>query len=176
MKPDILIREAVVEDAEALARVMIDAMQSAFVGLVTQELLQWPDSVANWKKGLTEGFGDDMFLDVAETENGLVLGYVMGGASQGHPAYPGEVMQLHVLPDYQGQGIGALLMCHAAKRFAERGIHSLCVRVLRINPNRSFYERLGGVFVSEQPYDWDGETFSEYLYGWEDTRKLVEER
>jgi ribosomal protein S18 acetylase RimI-like enzyme len=173
MKQDIRVREAVLADAEALARVNIDAMRSAFAGLVPRHLLEWPDSVANWKKGLTEGLGKDVFLDVVQAENGLVVGYVMGGPNQANPLYEGEVMVLNVLPDYQRQGIGALLVRHAAKRLAENGIHSLCVRTLRINPNRSFYERLGGVFVSEQPYDWDGVIFAEYLYAWENTSMLL---
>jgi ribosomal protein S18 acetylase RimI-like enzyme len=170
----ILVREAIPEDAEAIAEVMITAMRSAFQGIVPEHCLEWPDSAAKWKKTLANGFEAGVFLDMALAENGLVVGYVMSGPTQSDDLYRGEVLQLSVLPDYQRQGIGSLLMRHAASRLATQGIHSLCVKVMQINPNRIFYERLGGQYVSEHPYDWDGVIFSECVYGWADTRELVE--
>jgi hypothetical protein len=74
-------REAVADDAEAIAKVMIDGMRSVFVGLVPDHLLEWPESVVGWRKTLTDDLVNGTFLDVAETENGLVVGYVMGGKS-----------------------------------------------------------------------------------------------
>jgi ribosomal protein S18 acetylase RimI-like enzyme len=169
---NILVRAAVPDDAEAIAQVMIGAMRSAFDGLVPKCCLEWPDSAADWKKTLTKGFNAGGFLDLAQIENGLVVGYVMGGPSQ-NDLYPGEVLQLNILPDYQRQGIGKWLMRHAAERLAAQGINGLCVRVLRANPNRIFYERLGGQFVSEHPYDWDGVIVQECLYGWSDMKALM---
>src|SRR5688572_27032481 len=101
MRSGIRIREAEADDAEAIARVMIDGMRSVFVGLVPDHVLEWPESAANWKKGLIEGLGKDVFLDVAQAENGLVVAFVMGGASQTNTLYQGEVLQLNVLPEYQ---------------------------------------------------------------------------
>jgi GNAT superfamily N-acetyltransferase len=174
VKNNILVRGALVDDAEAVAGVMIAAMRSAFDGLVPQHCLEWPDSAADWKKSLTNGLGEGVFLDVAQAEDGRVVGYVMGRPRQGDPLYPGEVLHIHVLPNYQGQGIGGLLVRHTAKRLALQGIHSLCVKVLCVNPNRRFYERLGGEYVCEKPYDWDGVIFSECMYGWKDTQRLVD--
>ncbi len=170
---DILVREAVPDDAEAIAQVMIGAMRSAFNELVPEHCLEWPDSAADWKKTLTKGFEAGVFLDVAEAENGRVVGYVMGGPTQNDDLYQGEVMQLNILPDTQRQGIGSLLMRHTARHLAAQGINSLCVKVLRINPNRIFYERLGGQYVSERPYDWDDVILPECLYGWADTKALL---
>jgi ribosomal protein S18 acetylase RimI-like enzyme len=164
----------VADDAEVLAEVMIAALRGAFQGIVPDHILEWPDSVTNWRRGFAEGFGDGVFLDVALADDGMVVGYVMGGLS-GDAAYQGEVISLMVLPTYQGKGVGGMLVRHVAKRLAERGIHSLCVKVIRSNPNRIFYERLGGQYVSEHPYDWDGVLMPECLYGWKDTRGLVEE-
>jgi ribosomal protein S18 acetylase RimI-like enzyme len=153
---------------------MIAAMRSAFRGIVPQQNLEWPDSAANWKRGLTNGLGAGIFLDVAQTQDGLVIGYAMGGPSTVDPAYQGELIHIHVLPDYQRQGIGGLLVRHVARRLAAGGIHSMCVKVMHANPNRTFYERLGGHYVSEHPYDWDGVILPECVYGWADTRTLIE--
>jgi len=171
---DIVIREALPDDAEAIAHVMVTAMQSAFRGIVPEYCLEWPDSAANWKKTLTNGLDGGVFLDVAQAEDGLVVGYAMGGPSTTDTAYRGELIQLSVLPNYQRRGIGSLLVRHVARRLAAQGIHSMCVKVLRANPNRLFYERLGGQYVSEHPYDWDGVIFPMCVYGWTDTRQLIE--
>ncbi len=167
------MRAATVDDAETVANVMISAMRSAFDGLVPQHCLEWPDSAADWKKSLTNGLGEGVFLDVAQAENGLVAGYVMGGPTQGDPLYQGEVLHVNVLPNYHRQGIGGLLVRHVAQRLAAQGIYSLCVKVLCVNPYRRFYERLGGEYVREQPYDWDGVMMSECMYGWKDTKRLM---
>jgi hypothetical protein len=56
-----------------------------------------------------------------------------------------------VQPTYHRQCIGRLLLWDVAQKLAEQDVESLCVRVLKDNPNRSFYERLGGQYVSERP-------------------------
>jgi hypothetical protein len=48
------------------------------------------------------------------------------------------------------------------------------VEVLRVNPNRGFYERLGARYVAERDYDWDGVVLTMCLYGWADLRPLLD--
>jgi GNAT superfamily N-acetyltransferase len=170
---DILIRDAVPDDAEAIAAVMINGMRSAFQGVVPDHCLQWPDSAANWKKALTEGFDAGEFLVVAQADDGTMVAYALGGLYHDDPVYRGELKQLNVLPAYQRQSIGGLLVRHVAGRLAEDGIHSMCVKVLRANPYRVFYERMGGQYVGEHPYDWDGVMMPECVYAWRDTQVLV---
>jgi ribosomal protein S18 acetylase RimI-like enzyme len=169
---DISIRDANPDDADSLAHVLISAMQGAFRGLVPEYCLQWPNSAANWRQSLTEGLGDDTFLIAAQTAD-TVVAYAMGGRSD-DPTYRGELKQLMVLPSHQRQGIGRLLACETARRLAALGIESMCVKVLKANPHRLFYERLGGVFVREAVYDWDGVPMPEYTYGWKDVQQLVD--
>lgn len=47
-----------------------------------------------------------------------------------------------LLPDYQGQGLGAELMRRVLKYAAERGL-PVQLHVLRVNPAKTLYERLG---------------------------------
>ena len=174
---NIVIREAVLDDADALAHVLVTATRAAFEGVVPEYCLQWsePESAANWKIALTEGFDAGEFLVVAETADGLVIGYAMGGSSTDNPVYRGELKALYVLPAYHRRGIGRLLVKHVASRLAEQGVQSLFVRVMKDNPNRPFYERMGGQYLSERPYDWDSYILPEYVYGWKDTGRLLNE-
>lgn len=58
-------------------------------------------------------------------------------------------------------------------RLMQQGIQSMRVGVLTINPNRHFYERLGGQYVGERPYDWNGVLLTEAIYGWPDISRLL---
>jgi hypothetical protein len=61
-----------------------------------------------------------------------------------------------------------------AGRLADRGIHSLRVEVLRVNPHRGFYERMGARYLTDHDHDWNGVVLPECVYGWADTRVLLD--
>ncbi|MDQ3248010.1 MAG: GNAT family N-acetyltransferase [Chloroflexota bacterium] len=172
----IRLREATIADAPALADVVIEPIVTAFQGLVPDQCLNWigkEESTANWQRHLSPGGREaHLFLRVAETATGLVVGCALGGRQDNEPAFQGELYLLGVLPAYQGQGIGRRLVTSVAKQLAQTDIHSLGVHVLTINPHRRFYERLGGRYLREQPYDWSGIQLAEAIYHWPDTAAL----
>lgn len=172
------IRDLTLEDIPALAHILVTANRHAFRGLLPDETLEFTEaeSAANWRRFLVdEGLPDGDFMLVAQTETGEVVGYIWGGPNWKEEAFAGELRQINILPDFQGRGIGRLLTCHLARRFVEEGISSLRVETLKINPNRPFYERLGGVFVREFPYEGDVYTVPAYVYGWADIRTLLDQ-
>jgi GNAT superfamily N-acetyltransferase len=121
---------------------------------------------------LTQGLPEGDFMLVAQPPAGEVVGYAWGGLFN-DAIYHGELRQIMVLPAYQGRGIGARLLCRVAERLLEQQIHNMRVEVLYVNPNRAFYERMGGVFIEEDLYDWDGVILPRYVYSWEDTHALL---
>ena len=174
----IVIRDAVYEDAPALADTVLLPNQMAFKGLVPDHCLAdltRDESTANWQRALRELSepAATEFLHVAVNEAGQVVGHIMAGPRPDDPDYPAEIYTLAVLPDHQKSGVGRQLVVSAAERLARIGIHAMQVRTLMINPNRMFYERLGAHYLFEEPYDWDGETLSQAVYGWDDTALLL---
>ena len=111
-------------------------------------------------------------LLVAE-EEGAIIGYAIGGPCAKDEVYRGQLSQLCVLPSHQRRGVGRLLLREVASRLAAQGIHSLRVGVLRVNPSRAFYERLGGQYLCDRQLDWDGVLLPECVYGWRDTRSSL---
>jgi ribosomal protein S18 acetylase RimI-like enzyme len=107
-------------------------------------------------------------------EEGVVVGYAIGEPCADDEVYRGQLTQLCVLPSHQRRSVGRLLLREVASRLAAQGIHSLRVGVLRVNPNRLFYERLGGQYLYDRELDWDGVLLPECVYGWRDTRRLLE--
>jgi GNAT superfamily N-acetyltransferase len=170
---DVVLRDVRVDDAEALSRILIPANEAAFRGRIPDECLTLTEaqSAANWRRTLLEGLPPDDFMIVAESPDGVPVGYAWGGPHI-DPAYPGELRQLAVHPSAQRQGVGRLLVSHVARRLAARGIYRMRVDVLRSNPNRQFYERLGARFLSEHDFEDDGVVLRRCVYGWDDTRSL----
>lgn len=170
------IRDARVEDAPALADTVIEPIITTFRGLVPDQCLSWitrDESIANWQKWFRDDSDDGQFLLVAELMEGAVVGCALGGPQTADPQFAGELYLLGVLPAYQRQGIGRNLVAAVAARLSQQGIRSMQVRVLTINPNRYFYERLGGKYIDEQPYDWNGVLLAEASYGWPDVTCLL---
>jgi ribosomal protein S18 acetylase RimI-like enzyme len=73
---------------------------------------------------LNQGPDPGEVLLVAE-EDGVVVGYAMGGPCPEDPVYRGELGQFYVLPSRQGQGVGRALVREMVRHLAYQGIYSL---------------------------------------------------
>jgi ribosomal protein S18 acetylase RimI-like enzyme len=170
------IHDARIDNAPALADVVIIPIVTAFQGLVPDICLTWltrEESIANWQEWFEDDDDDGSFLLVAELDSGLVIGCALGGSQADDPRFVGELFLLGVLPEYQGQGVGQSLVRAVAARLYDQGILSMRVLVISVNPYRRFYEKVGGQFVGEVPYDWNGVELSEAIYGWPDITVLL---
>ena len=80
---------------------------------------------------------------VAVEASGAIVGFGSCGPNRGDRLFAGEVFTLYVAPDWQNQGIGRRLLIALFRRLVAAGRASAIVWVLRDNPSRFFYERLG---------------------------------
>ncbi len=72
-----------------------------------------------------------------------------------------------MLEDAQGHGHGHRLVRAVVDGLLELGLPDMIVWVLRENaPARRFYEKLGGVYVREQPITIGSSLLTEVSYGW----------
>lgn len=107
---------------------------------------------------LTELMLAEAIILVAE-HNGLIVGYIHGVLKrttkldqlQFKTTVVGEVVDLYVNPDYQGQRIGSHLTNAAIPFFKENGCKSMSLDVLTNNKAAiTFYEKLGFVTESQE--------------------------
>ena len=195
-----LIRAMTIDDAPALARVAVTATQQTFTGLVPAAFVTWLSpteqaactaealgagqdpltalaaaeearSAANWRKSLAAPRPNEIWL-VADS-GGTAVGYAIAAPTTGDPEFQAQLGALYVHPAWQRRGVGRALVQAVAQTLAAQGIHSLCVGTLRVNPNRPFYERLGGEYLYDRPYEEGGFIEPECVYGWRDTRNLI---
>lgn len=130
------------------------------------------ESVANWASFFKTGVPENNVFLVAETNEKECVGYAWGRPSN-KGGFGGELFQISVLPAFQGRGIGRLLVCHIAKNLSQLKIVNLWLQVLKVNPNRNFYEHLGAQKISEHMYDWDGEYLKACIYAWDNIQALI---
>lgn len=168
------IREARLEDAEAIARVHVASWKTTYPGLVPQahlDALRVEDGIVRWQERL-DGHGP--LTLVAEDEAG-VFGFASGGAML-HPVdgFDGELAAIYLLASHQGRGAGAKLVREIARGLRGQGFRSMVVWALRENPACGFYERMGGVRVAEQPIEIGGLTLPEVAFGWREIETLID--
>jgi len=159
---------------------MISANRHAFAGLVPEQCLRWitpQESADNWRRTISPGgMAEGDCLLVAEHESsaevvGFALARVRRGGGDDRAA--GELQVIAVSPAFQLQGVGRRLVRAVAAHLASVGVSSMLVRVLSVNPNRTFYERLGARFLREEPRDWNGVVLPESVYEWAELSPLL---
>lgn len=174
----ISLRRATVEDAPAIAAVRLEGWRTTYRGIVPDASLdgmRLEDSVLHWRtilQALPQA-ADRACVFVAESD-GQVIGFASGmllpEAKLGMQA---ELGALYLLPAWQRCGIGRRLLHKVARAVQEMGAASLLVWVISGNAAaRNFYEELGGAFLVEQAFSWDGTDLMEVGYGWPDLSVL----
>ncbi len=114
-------------------------------------------------------------FSVAEGEGGRLLGFGNCGP-QRDPSFGfgGEIYTLYVLPDAQGGGLGRQLLLALFARLLHCGHGSAMVWVVRANPARFFYERLGGKLALHRAIPVGGQAVEAAGYGWSDLNAVLQ--
>ena len=171
-----LIRRARPSDAAAIARVYVETWRATYPGLVPDGYLlalSEPETTARWQVRLSEpGTGTGVWAAV-ERPQGLV-GFASCGPQRTTLAgHGGELYTHYLLDTAQGRGLGRRLLAAAAADLLARGVEGMVAWVLRDNPSRWFYERLGGRQLGEQTICLGRSLLPEVAYGWRDLSELA---
>jgi ribosomal protein S18 acetylase RimI-like enzyme len=173
----VTIRQARLGDARAIGRIEVETWRSAYAGMLPDRVLLGMSEqrqTASWAGFLRHRPGD---VFVAESEGAEVslLGFGNCGPQRQHAfGFGGEVYTLYVTPEAQGFGLGRQLLLALFTRLVHCGHRSALVWVVRANPARFFYERLGGKLALHRPIPVGGEPVEAVGYGWRDLRALLD--
>ena len=162
-----MIRAAKFDDAPAIARVHVASWQSTYRGMLPDEFLASLSEAGyaeRWKRVIDEGTSN---VYVAE-DRGEIVGFASGGRERaGETAYTGELYAIYVIDAAQRRGFGRELVRATVAGLRGLGLDDMIIWVLSDNqPARSFYERIGGVYVRAQPITIGSATLEEVSYGW----------
>ena len=167
------IRRATRADSSAIGRVHVETWQSAYAGLLPDEMLANMSDVrhaAMWLQTLSdprEGRG----VFVADDEEAGVVGFGSCGPVRDTPEgldgteqRVGEVYLLYVEPDFQNQGVGRRLLDALFRQLRADGFDTAVLWMLADNPTRFFYEGLGGALVGRRTDRMSGTEVEEAAY------------
>ena len=82
-------------------------------------------------------------------------------------------MAIYVLKEYQKRSIGSNLVSLAVNFLLNKNVQSMLVWVLKENPSREFYEKLGAKYIGDHVLILDGEHYIESAYGWTDIKIIL---
>jgi GNAT superfamily N-acetyltransferase len=181
----ISLRKARAADAVAIGAVHVAAWRSTYPGILPDKFLanmSVSRQAAHYDAAIRGGTGVMVATasgaDVPLGSGPRVIGFTTAGRARGGEICgrrlgEGEVETLYVLDDWRERGVGRRLMRAAAGHLIETGCKSAFVWVLRDNPSRWFYQRLGGKPVAEAQIRFAGEPVVQVAFVWDPIERLL---
>jgi GNAT superfamily N-acetyltransferase len=169
---ELKIREATSSDIDGIAFVHASSWKTTYKGLISDEFLDSITVEARKKRWILnfENPHKDEVMYVAENEAGTIIGFGNGGARREADMYDAELYALYLLKEYQGQGLGKLLIRSVAQHLMEKSYSSFMTWVLVGNPAIHFYHKVGGESVATKEVKIGNEMVEEIMIGWRDIR------
>jgi ribosomal protein S18 acetylase RimI-like enzyme len=170
----VFIRSAQPSDAAAIAAVHVASWRSTYAGILPEH------SLTGLSAPRQAGYYARMIYDrqivlVAEAAGEIgVVGFVTASRSGERMIAEGEIETLYVLDDWRERGIGRRLIRSAGAALRAAGCRSAFVWVLSENPNRWFYERLGGQRSMEGRVGVGGVAQPQTAYRWDPIERLAD--
>jgi ribosomal protein S18 acetylase RimI-like enzyme len=137
---DVRLRPATLDDIDALYRI-----HRAALGLYVEQTWGWDEG---WQAGDFREHCDVSVRHVIEYR-GQVIGFMDVIEEEGRTL----LASISITPEFQRRGIGTYLILDVLCGAVSRGV-PVVLRVLRVNPARSLYERLGFETVGASDTDY----------------------
>jgi ribosomal protein S18 acetylase RimI-like enzyme len=182
----ICIRRARPTDASAIGAVHVATWRTAYAGVLPEGYLKNMSALRQalgYEQAISERRnGHAVFVAVATGEDaplgaeeaGTVVGFVSGGKTRRDGTLgTGEVETLYLLDDYRDRGVGRRLMRAMAAHLAAVGCRSVMLWVLRDNPTRWFYQRLGGKQAAREVIRFAGQMMEQLAFVWDPIDTLL---
>ncbi|MEK4303128.1 GNAT family N-acetyltransferase [Oceanobacillus sp. FSL K6-0251] len=170
----VLIRKADVTDAGAIGKVSVESWQTTYRGIMADRVLKRlsvEDRVENWKNTIQ---ADESTTFVAVDTEEQIGGFLnIAVKESADSARIGEITAVYLLENWQGQGIGKMLLLTAFTCFVEQSIYTVRVEVLSENDSRLFYEQFGAEMIEKKNIQIADDVLDLLVYEWKDISSIV---
>ena len=164
-----IVRRARLGDATGIAAVHVAAWQDAYAGILPGGYLaglSLPRLAQYYGRSIASGAGVYVAADPD------VRGFATAGRARSQLA-DGEIETLYVLEDWRERGLGRRLLTATGGWLHDHGCASVFLWVLRDNPSRWFYERLGGRPAATAHAAVAGQRVPQVAYVWDPIGRLL---
>jgi ribosomal protein S18 acetylase RimI-like enzyme len=170
MATPVNIRKARPSDAEAIARIYIEAWQDTYPALLPSRLLltmTQEGQTQRWRNAITIAARETVY--VAEDKKASIVAMTSFGRSRDSGfSFDSEIYTLYVDPLLTGLGFGRALLRGAFGALSKQRHESCIIWAHAKNPARFFYEAVGGKLVAERTTNLMGIPVAEIAFGWRD--------
>ncbi|GAA0246323.1 GNAT family N-acetyltransferase [Halobacterium noricense] len=147
------------------------SLSATYSHFVDEEVIE--HAVSEWysDENLESEFQSRGMLFLVALEGGDVVGFSQSDMLPDVPE--GNILWLHVDPDYRGEGVGTTLLGRTQEELREKGVETLMGLVLADNEEgNQFYEDNGFTKVSERTAEIGDQTYTENVYAETETAVL----
>jgi len=158
------IRNAVHDDAEAIAVVHLSSWKNAYTDIIPSDYLEQLSTTKKAKTLKAKLYGacnTGYFVAIC---NESIIGFIVLSKEEGKGDI-GEICALYLLKEHQGKGFGKKMMDYVMMTFKNEGINKVVLWVLEKNMlARRFYEKYGFKKTEAKKNIYVGKTLSEVKY------------
>ncbi|WP_010093867.1 GNAT family N-acetyltransferase [Ornithinibacillus scapharcae] len=169
------IRRAEISDAPGIAIVHVDSWRTTYKGIIPDEFLNnlsYEQRTELWKDNIAR---EDNYVLIAENNEGQIIGFADAWKRESNIVEKsGDLTSIYLLEEYQGQGIGKLLLRELFFHFKQLDYEKVFVEVLEENKTRYFYEYYGANLVKTIPIKIGGKILNELIYEWNNVDEVVD--
>ncbi|GAB0175277.1 MAG: GNAT family N-acetyltransferase [Candidatus Altimarinota bacterium] len=160
------IRKGNPNDAENIAKVHIESWKTTYKGIIDAQYLDdlsLEDKIVKWENILQD---KDIVVYVAEKNNTIIGFIALEKLKKEIHGHDGLISSLYILEQYQRMNIGNRLFKEAMEYLKILQCKKILVWVLKENPSKHFYEKMGGVFLIEEEMKIGINKYIECAYSW----------
>ncbi len=164
-----VIRPSRRTDAHSISRIYVQTWRDAYLSVIPFGYL-FEMSIPQHEQTFIDEFNSKQIISFVAEDGGRLVGFITGGFERnGDDIYCGEIYTLYVLKNRQRQGIGRKLVSALAIQLNQSNMHSMLVRVLKLNPYKRFYQKINAIYLKTERRPFAGEVMDLEIYGWLDT-------
>jgi len=143
-----MIREAKLNDSEAIAEIIVEAWQGAYAGIVDQKYVD-NMKIQRFVHIMSKNIKQKKEKIFIYEENEITKGFISGKFidDKDHQC---ETVGFYVLPKYQRMGIGEKLLLKMKQYFSENSCRKMMLWTLMGAKNNAFYTNNGGTITDEK--------------------------
>lgn len=168
-----MIRRAKKNDIETISKIYIDSRRRTYKNILPSDYLN----------SLTYGQAEKKWTEYLEDENNIIFihsdeaGTITSLAASKpyrHLKKCFYLDSLHVLPEFQGKGIGKSLILKTAEFALENNYECMVVSFLRGNDKaEKIYQYLGAIYLNDFISYFDNTSAMSTVFLWKDLPKLI---
>ncbi len=163
--PNVRLLPATVDDYSEITHVSIDVWKQAYKGIIDQDFLD-TINFEKWLEGRKKWLKEPNKYAIIALKDTKIIGFCEFGVSSHLEYSKGEIYAIYILPQYQGEGIGTMLLKKAIHRLEEENlIPYIIIALEKNNSARNFYEKLGFHFIGKMLKKIGRSEYSCSIYG-----------